>query len=301
MHRAVRSYRERMHEYAAMGALAVFYSRVDVAAVMDFVSRRAHPFLESTVKSATRHDALADLAKLTEVVESVPAPHRPPAAHLPPREDQGLDDGDRRRGRLPGHPPGDRRNLLDRFEVKDVAVKVVGVGSVGLLALVVLLEQPATGEPLFLQVKQAEASVLESYLGRVPSSSMASGWWPAASAPGCQRRPPWLDDRPSRPPVLCPPAPGPEGQCGDRRDDRRRSPNVGQPLRLDARPRSRPVRGTGDDRAYLGGDDAIDHAIAEIAVAYADQTEEDFVAFTKAIDRSPAGRLPGERTLSRQV
>jgi uncharacterized protein (DUF2252 family) len=58
----------------------------------------------------------------------------------------------------------DRRHLLERFEVVDMARKVVGVGSVGTRAFIVLLQGRDGGDPLFLQVKEATASVLEGYL-----------------------------------------------------------------------------------------------------------------------------------------
>ena len=66
-HAAVRSYRERMHAYAGMSALDIYYSHVDVAEIMDYVDKRARPYLASTVKAATHHDALAAFAKLTAV------------------------------------------------------------------------------------------------------------------------------------------------------------------------------------------------------------------------------------------
>jgi uncharacterized protein (DUF2252 family) len=61
--------------------------------------------------------------------------------------------------------PDDRRRLVDRYEVKDLAIKVVGVGSVGTVCTVMLLMADDT-DPLFLQLKQARASVLEPYTGR---------------------------------------------------------------------------------------------------------------------------------------
>ena len=60
----------------------------------------------------------------------------------------------------------DRRRLLERFEVVDMARKVVGVGSVGTRAFIVLLQGRDAQDPLFLQIKEATASVLEPYLGK---------------------------------------------------------------------------------------------------------------------------------------
>ena len=71
----------------------------------------------------------------------------------------------------------DRRRLLERFQVVDVARKVVGVGSVGTRAFIVLLQGRDAQDPLFLQVKEATASVLEdSPAVRAGTGSMVSGW-----------------------------------------------------------------------------------------------------------------------------
>ena len=70
----------------------------------------------------------------------------------------------------------DRRHLLERFEVVDVARKVVGVGSVGTRAFIVLLQGRDEQDPLFLQVKEATASVLEPTCPRAATGSTASGW-----------------------------------------------------------------------------------------------------------------------------
>ncbi len=71
----------------------------------------------------------------------------------------------------------DRRHLLERFEIVDVARKVVGVGSVGTRAFIVLLQGRDDQDPLFLQVKEATASVLEDHLPQEQvQGSQASGW-----------------------------------------------------------------------------------------------------------------------------
>ena len=78
--------------------------------------------------------------------------------------------------------PTDRRQLLERFRFVDLARKVVGVGSVGTRAWIVLMLGRDDGDPLFLQCKEAQASVLEPYVGRerattttASGSSRASG------------------------------------------------------------------------------------------------------------------------------
>ena len=69
-------------------------------------------------------------------------------------------------------------SLLERFQPVDVARKVVGVGSVGTLAYIVLLQGRDQDDPLFLQLKEATASVLEDHLPRSRTGSMGSGWSP---------------------------------------------------------------------------------------------------------------------------
>ena len=70
----------------------------------------------------------------------------------------------------------DRRHLLEQFQVVDFARKVVGVGSVGTRAFIVLLQGRDQQDPLFLQLKEATASVLEDHLPKSRYASTASGW-----------------------------------------------------------------------------------------------------------------------------
>ena len=70
----------------------------------------------------------------------------------------------------------DRRHLLEQFEIVDVARKVVGVGSVGTRAFIALLQGRDEQDPLFLQVKEATASVLEDHLPKSRYAITASGW-----------------------------------------------------------------------------------------------------------------------------
>ena len=68
----------------------------------------------------------------------------------------------------------DRRQLLERFRYVHAARKVVGVGSVGARAWIVLMLGRDENDPLFLQLKEAQASVLEPFLGKSPSTTTAS-------------------------------------------------------------------------------------------------------------------------------
>ena len=128
-------------------------------------------------------------------------------------------------------------------------MKVVGVGSVGLGAFVLLLDGGVGDDPLFLQAKQAEASVYERFLGPSPQPSHG------ARVVAGQRRLQAASDvllgwtvGDAGPPLVRPPAPGPEGQRGRRGDDRRGPRDVGRAVRLGPRPRPRAVRRAGDDR-----------------------------------------------------
>jgi len=291
-HVAVRTYRERMHEYADMGAMAVFYSRVDVASVMEFISARARPYLESTLKAAAHHDALAELPKLTEIVDGRRRlVDRPPLIYHPDEvKDWTLvtDGLDRYRQSL----QEDRRSLLDRFRLEDVAIKVVGVGSVGLVALVALFEDPVTDEPLILQVKQAEASVLERYLPASPYAShgerVVAGQRRLQAASDIMLG--WTQGRLGRHLYL--------RQHQDQKGSAVIEAMSVEDLRTWAElcgwtlARGHARSGAPSEiAAYLGDDHEVDHAIADFAVVYADQSEEDFASFTKAIDE---GHLPVE-------
>ena len=172
VHRAIRSYRQRMAEYAAMRAIDVYYSSVSVASILTFVNKRARPMIESAVHSAGHHDALHDLSKLTAVVDGKRViVDRPPVIVHRPEADNPLAASVMADYRTSLQE--DRRVLLDRYEMVDYALKVVGVGSVGLGAFACLLDGGSGDDPLFLQAKEAEASVYERFLG--PSGQPSHG------------------------------------------------------------------------------------------------------------------------------
>ena len=172
-------------------------------------------------------------------------------------------------------------------------MKVVGVGSVGLGAMVLLLDGGSGDDPLFLQGKEAQASVYERFLG--PSNQPTHGDRVVAG----QRRLQATTD------VLLGATVGEGGrhwyvrqlddQKGERRgrgDDRRRPRGLGGAVRLGPGPRSRALRRAGRrSPAYLGADDAFDRAMAVFAETYADQTERDFATFTAAI---ASGRIAAQ-------
>ena len=181
--------------------------------------------------------------------------------------------------------------LLDRFDLKDVAIKVVGVGSVGTLCAIMLL-MASDEDPLFLQVKEARRSVLEAYAGksayRNHGQRVVNGLRLMQSASDIFLG--WT-----------------EGQAGRHFYVRQlKDVKIGAQVEL-FRPgfmieyiefcawalaraharSSQPAAISG----YLGGSDVFDEAVADFAVAYADQTELDHAAFKRAIRE---GRLDSE-------
>ncbi len=289
VHLAVRSYRERMTEYAAMRTLDVYYARVDVAAILAYVNKRAKPFLESTVKSAAHHDALHELPKLTEVLADGRrriVDHPPVISHPPELTDERVESA------LAAYVASlqeDRRALLERFELVDVALKVVGVGSVGLGAFAALFDSGGGDDPLFLQAKQAEESVLERFLG--PSAQSSHGERVVTG----QRRLQATTD------ILLGWGMGSAGlhwyirqlhdQKGGAVVDVMTVDDLQTWGRLCGWALARGHARSGEPATiagYLGDDTEFDHAIGEFAEAYADQTEHDHAAFVAAI---AAGRL----------
>jgi uncharacterized protein (DUF2252 family) len=186
--------------------------------------------------------------------------------------------------------PDDRRHLLERFEVVDAAHKVVGVGSVGTRAFIVLLQGRDQNDPLFLQVKEACASVLEDHLPKSryhqpgervvqgqrmmqAASDIFLGWTKGAQE---NRYMYWRQLRDMKGSVAVE-SMAPEGLaiyariCGQTLA--RAHARSGDPIAL---------------AAYLGKKDRFDRSITDFSERYADQNERDYQAFTEAIR---SGRL----------
>ncbi len=292
VHHAVRAYRERIAAYAGMRAIDVYYARVDIEGILAYVDKRAKPFLQQTVKSTHHHDALHELPKLTAVDAEGRrriVDHPPVVTHAPeatPELVASTLDGYR------ATVAEDRRVLLDRYEVVDVALKVVGVGSVGLGAFVALFLGGGDDDPLFLQVKQAEASVLEQFLP--PSTQPSHG----ARVVAGQRRLQAASD------ILLGWGVGAQGRHWYFRQlQDQKGGAVVDAMALDdmatwgelcawalARGHARSGQ-PAEISGYLGGDDTFDRAIGDFADAYADQNERDYASFTAAIK---AGRVEAE-------
>jgi uncharacterized protein (DUF2252 family) len=302
---AARAYREAMRAFASQSNLEVWYARLDVEAVMGEIE--AEPKLTAQVRKgvakAQAKNSMRALEKLTHIVDGelrirseppliVPAEELMPADETRDLEQTLLRVLDSYRATL----PGDRQHLLDGYRFRHLARKVVGVGSVGTRAWIVLLTGADDSDPLFLQAKEAEASVLEPYAGasrfenhgrRVvegqrlmqAASDIFLGWCPAVGFDGGERdfyvRQLW---------------------------DWKRSVEIERltPHGLELYARmcgwtlARAHARSGDRiaiAAYLGGGDSFDKAITEFSEAYADQSERDHAALLAAID---SGRLAAE-------
>ena len=203
-----------MREFAAMRNLDLWYARIDVEDVMREFSARgdapssASAWRRTSSKTRTK-DSLKAFSKLTEIVDGEPRIISDPPLIVPIDELAGgprpRPSSEALRGLIRQYRrtlAGDRRRLLERFRYVDAARKVVGVGSVGTRAWIVLMLGRDGDDPLFLQVKEAQASVLEPFLGKSefaqPRPARRRG--PAADAVG-ERHHARLaaHDRPRRP------------------------------------------------------------------------------------------------------
>jgi len=170
---SVRSYREAMRDFAKMQNLDLWYVQVDIAKQWgQALGGQALKSFQRNADKAQSKDRLKAESKLTHLVDGEPRflsdpPLLVPAEELFAESDrQQLESAIRGALRDYRHTlQGDRRRLLESYRFVQLARKVVGVGSVGTRCWVVLMVGLDNPDPLFLQVKEAEASVLEPYLG----------------------------------------------------------------------------------------------------------------------------------------
>jgi uncharacterized protein (DUF2252 family) len=294
----VRSYREAMARFATMRNLDVWYTRLDVARIREQLgaemSRKQLKRLRTRVADVHTKDRMRALAKLCETVDGeLRIAGNPPLVTpiedvLPGAEQRHLEDVVRRMIRTYRRTlPLDRRRLLASYRYVHAARKVVGVGSVGARAWILLLVGRDDADPLFLQFKEAHASVLEPFLGpsqfshygrRVvdgqqmmqAASDIMLGWERINTIDGEQRdfyiRQLW-DAKGSAEVELMEPS-GLEAYgriCG------------WTLARAHARSGDRIAVA-----AYLGRGDTFDRAMASFAEAYADQNERDYNALREA-------------------
>jgi len=176
-HAVARAYRRHMARFAGMGVLEVWYERVDAKAALRTIGRRAP--VRSVVAGARRQTSQAELPKLTVRTDGG---RRRIVDHPPLVSHDGIEEHSQIvQSVLPKYAAtleSDRRALLERFELVDLASKVVGVGSVGTRCFVALYMSDI-GDPLFLQVKEAGRSAVAPWVPRRPGR--------AGSGPGSGR------------------------------------------------------------------------------------------------------------------
>jgi uncharacterized protein (DUF2252 family) len=169
---SARAYRERMRELAALGELDVWYSHTAIDAVTEgSVDPKFAETIRRGAEIARSRDSLQASSKLTTVVDGRRRLISDPPLLIPIEELVGAKDAQRHEQHM-GKLFEDYRASLDqslaslvsRFRYAGMARKVVGVGSVGARAFIVLLQGRDENDPLFLQVKEARASVLEDHL-----------------------------------------------------------------------------------------------------------------------------------------
>jgi hypothetical protein len=288
-----------MREFATMRDLEIWYSRLDTAAIAARWGPQAgHKVAETFQRRVTKaqsKDHLAALGKLTSQVDGeLRFVHNPPL--MVPADDVFTDVYSKQTvGNLYDAMSeyrhtlsGDRQRLLDKYEFVDLARKVVGVGSVGTRCWVALFVGRDQADPLFLQVKEAEAAVGEPFLGpsefshhgqRVVegqrlmqgASDIFLGWDRFLGEDGVARdfyvRQLWDWKASVDVEQTTPEAFGLYAQmCG------------WTLARAHARSGDAIAMGS-----YLGGGDRFDQAMCRFASSYADQNERDFAALGRAI------------------
>jgi uncharacterized protein (DUF2252 family) len=294
---AVRSYRTRMARYAGMGTLEVWYDRIDERAIIDALSPKARRQANRVMAKARAKGHQRVLDKLTEkigpthrILEDVPLIVRESHTEDGTPVQEALDAMLRSYLASLGV---DRHRLLSRYRIVDVARKVVGVGSVGTACWVVLLMGETGDDPLFLQVKQAQVSVLEQHSGyslpfdhqgqRVVvgqrmiqgSPDIFLGWGEADGRHLYIRQ---LADM--------------KGGIDFTEGDRKGISTFMEYCRLCGWALALAHAKSGDAAAiagYCGKSSALDDAISKFALSYARQTERDYEALEKA---RRTGRIP---------
>ena len=304
----VAEYRTNMAALAGQTNLDVWYARLDARALLKAFKGKSRRKAGATVAEKSLNDAriktnLGALDRLTATIDGRPRIVSRPPLVVPAAElfagDEFVRFDDAIRTFLHGYAESladNRRGLLDQYEFCEVARKVVGVGGVGMRSWIVLAMGRDNADPLFLQLKQAESSVLERWLGRSryrnharrvvegqrlmqATSDALLGWHKVLAPDGS-----WHDFY--------------VRQLWDGKSsiDVKSLPSGMFSLyaRACAWTLARAHAKSGDRIAiagYLGRGDVFDNAIADFASSYADQNESDYEAFVNAVR---TGRIPAE-------
>jgi uncharacterized protein (DUF2252 family) len=309
---AASQYRQAMRNFAGMTSLEVWYAHADIdqlRAQFDTQLRaRQKKVLDKGLAKARTRDSMEQLAKLTRMVDGRPRiisepPLLVPVDELIPAEQDRVSMEEEIKGLLAQYQrtlETDRRYLFQQFNFCDMARKVVGVGSVGTRCWIVLMLGRDDSDPLFLQVKEAEASVLSRFVGASKYANqgqrVVAGQRLMQAASdiflGWQRIKAGLDGRTRDFYVR---------QLRDWKFSVDIETMIPEGLRMYgalcgwtlARAHAR----SGDRIAiasYLGNSDIFDRAVTKFAAAYADQNERDYQSLVDAV---ASGRITAERGL----
>jgi uncharacterized protein (DUF2252 family) len=302
-------YRGAMARFAGMRTLDVWYAHLDAESAMRELGSQLKPAIakqtgKALAKARTR-DSMSAFSKLTRVVDGQvrianQAPLIVPIVDLVSEGDRGVlfESLHKLLHAYRNTLEFDRRLVLDQFEFADFARKVVGVGSVGTRAWIALMLGRDGKDPLFLQVKEAEASVLEEYLSASEFSNhgqrVVTGQRLMQATSDIFLG--WLRD------------PGIDGQARDfygrqlrdwkgSAETERMSPE-GMTLygRLCGWTLARAHARSGDRiaiAAYLGRGTSFDRAILEFSKAYAEQNKRDYDALASAVSSGTITAQPG--------
>src|SRR5262245_50884693 len=289
----LRAYRTRMQEFSDMSPLDVWYYIIDseilIRTAPDKATRERRQRFEKKARSRTADQLLGKLMVerygRLEFVDQLPVIERlQPGGDLEVKFRQALE-------RYPASLPDDRRVLLSRYRLDDLAFKVVGVGSVGTRCAVALYVSEG-GDRLLLQVKEALASVLEPFVGKSPFAHMGQRVVVGQKLMQCASDIflGWASDD--------------EGRHFYVRQLRDMKTNLDMDFLRDqvlfnfadmcgwALARGHAKSGKAPQLSgYAGKSEQLDVAIADFAQAYADQCEKDYALFQQAI---AAGRIPVE-------
>ncbi|MEI2696959.1 MAG: DUF2252 domain-containing protein [Microthrixaceae bacterium] len=163
---AASAYREHLRELATRDVLEVWYERIELTDAMQTFTGIVAPKKLAKMLSKTQHRTSAQvLGKLTEIIDGERRIRHQPPLLLPLDSDEWHGIAEQVLDRYAATLDDDHAMLLRRFELVEIAVKVVGVGSVGTRCLIALLHGRDEDDVLFLQVKQAEESVLARFAG----------------------------------------------------------------------------------------------------------------------------------------
>jgi uncharacterized protein (DUF2252 family) len=307
----VAEYRTRMKQAAGMRNLDVWYARIEVEALFEqlkgMVTAKQRAKAEANVAKARTRDSMQAFSKLTREVDGerrivADAPLIVPIEDLMPAgsEREGFEEQFRSLIRSYRRTlQTDRRHLLEDFDYVHAARKVVGVGSVGTRAWILLLLGRDGGDPLFLQAKEAQESVLERFVGKSQyanhgqrvvagqhlmqaASDIFLGWQRVTGFDG-QTRDFYLRQL--------------RDWKGSADVDTMIASGMTAYARMCGATLARAHARSGDRiaiAAYLGNSDAFDRAIANFSTAYADQNERDYQALLDAVN---TGRLSAQTGL----